>query len=176
MEAAEDESAGIELLNGTIHGDQSGNDSYHKASFGRMLFHVPVEAAEVAIASEPKGMTLPQLAKNIKETGGARQRFYFHRRLSLAFSCISFGLLAIPLGMSQRARAKSSSFGKTLALILVYYLFIAAAGMLENTAPRAMIAVFWAPNVLGILLALWIIHRSENSLKIFPSLFPKATK
>ena len=177
MEATPDESAGIELSDGTIHGDQSESESYRAASFGQMVFHVPVEVAEATMASEPKGMTLPQLAEKIRETGGvgpgAKHRFHFHRRLSLAFSCISFGLLAIPLGMSQRARGKSSSFSKTLALILFFYLFIAVGGMLEKNSPRAMTAVFWTPNVLGILLAMWIFYRSEHSMKLFPSLSGK---
>jgi len=177
LEADEDESAGIELMDGTIHGEQSTSKTYRVASFGRMVFHVPVEADEVTIASEPKGMTLPQLAEKIeqtKETGpDARYQFYFHRRLSIAFSCLTFGLLAIPLGMSQRARGKSSSFSKTLALILTYYAFIAGAGMLEKSAPKAMVAVLWMPNILGILLAIWILYRSEQSLDLFPAWFRK---
>ena len=172
LEAGEEEAAGIELSDGTIHGDKSASNAYRVASFGRMVFHVPVEANEVTIASEPKGMTLPQLAEKIEETGkaapNARYRFYFHRRLSIAFSCITFGLLAIPLGMSQRARGKSSSFGKTLAMILVYYAFIAGAEMLEKSTPKIMIAVFWMPNVLGILLAIWILYRSEQSVELLP--------
>jgi len=173
LEAEEEESAGIELFDGTIHSDQSTSKAYRVASFGRMVFQVPVEADEVTIANEPKGMTLPQLAEKIEEiekTGSdARYQFYFHRRLSIAFSCITFGLLAIPLGMAQRARGKSSSFGKTLALILVYYAFIAGAGMLEKSSPKAMIAVFWMPNVLGILLGIWILYRSERSIDLFPA-------
>jgi lipopolysaccharide export system permease protein len=172
LDAAEGEPAGIELSDGTIHGDPAGNGPYRLASFGRMVFQVPVEAAEITIAGEPKGMTLPQLAAKIRETGGvgagAKYRFYFHRRLSLAFSCISFGLLAVPLGMMQRARGKSSSFGKTLALILAYYAFIGAAGMLEKSAPLAMAAVFWAPNVLGLLLAAYIFWRAERSMDLLP--------
>ncbi|MCL2102459.1 MAG: LptF/LptG family permease [Syntrophorhabdaceae bacterium] len=177
LEAGEKESAGIELLDGTIHGDQSAVKAYRVASFGKMVFHVPVQTTEVTIANEPKGMTLPQLAEKIRETGGVGQgvthRYHFHRRLSVTFSCISFGLLAIPLGMSQRARGKSSSFGKTFALILIFYLFIAGAGILEKDAPRTMVAVFWTPNVLGILLAAWILCRSEQSADLFPTWFRK---
>jgi lipopolysaccharide export LptBFGC system permease protein LptF len=70
--------------------------------------------------------------------------------------------------MMQRARGKSSSFGKTLALILAYYAFIGAAGMLEKSAPLAMAAVFWAPNVLGLLLAAYIFWRTERSMELLP--------
>ena len=173
LPATNGEPTGLELSDGTIHATPSGKGLYRVASFGKMDFRVPVGIAEVSVANEPKGMTLPQLAAKVKQTGGVgpgtRYRYHFHRRLSLAFSCISFGLLAIPLGLTQRARGKSSAFGKTLALILVYYLFIAAAGLLEDRSPRAMVAVFWAPNVLAILFSAWVLWRSEHRMDLIPA-------
>lgn len=173
LPAAEGEPTGLLLTDGTIHGNPSGKGPYREASFGRMEFRVPVGIAEVSVANVPKGMTLPQLAANIERTGGAgqgtRYRYYFHRRLSLAFSCISFGLLAIPLGLAQRARGKSSAFGITLALILGYYLFIAGAGLLERISPPAMVAVLWAPNVLAVLVSAWILRRSEHRADLLPA-------
>jgi lipopolysaccharide export LptBFGC system permease protein LptF len=119
-------------------------------------------------------MTLPELYGKIAEGGGAARkagyRYHFHKRLSLAVSCLSFGLLAVPLGMGQRARGKSSAFAVTMALILAYYVFLVAAGMMENRAPAGMVALFWAPNALGLSLAAWILWRSDRSLTILPGL------
>jgi lipopolysaccharide export LptBFGC system permease protein LptF len=121
---------------------------------------------------DPKGMTLPQLSDVIRRTGGAgrfaKYRYHFHRRLSLAVSCLSFGLLAIPLGMAQRARGKSSAFGITIALVIAYYLFIAVAGTLESRYPRLMVAFLWAPNTLGISMSAWILWQSEHRMDILP--------
>jgi len=173
LPATEGEPTGLLLEDGSIHGNPSGKGPYRAASFGRMEFRVPVAVAEVSVANVPKGMTLPQLAANIERAGasaqGARYRYYFHRRLSLAFSCISFGLLAIPLGLAQRARGKSSAFGITLALVLCYYLFIAGAGLLERVSPAAMVAVLWAPNVLAVLASAWILRRSEHHADLLPA-------
>ena len=115
-------------------------------------------------------MTLPELSRKIGETGvSGGYRYHFHRRLSLAVSCLSFGLLGIPLGMAQRARGKSSAFAVMMVIVLVYYLFIAAAGVLESRAPRGMIVLLWAPNTLGLSLAAWILWRSERSLATLPA-------
>ncbi|MEW6721420.1 MAG: LptF/LptG family permease, partial [Thermodesulfobacteriota bacterium] len=170
--AAGDGATGIELSDGAIHADDPGKPLYRVGSFGRMDFRVPVDVPSV-IGEEPKGMTLPQLAERVRRGGapvkGANYRYHFHRRLSLAFSCISFGLLAIPLGMTQRARGKSSAFAVTVALVILYYLFIAAAGMLEGRFPRGMIAALWAPNALGILFSAWIVRRSERRQDFLPA-------
>jgi lipopolysaccharide export LptBFGC system permease protein LptF len=120
-------------------------------------------------------MTLPELSRKIDATGGrganAKFRYHFHRRLSLAVSCLSFGLLAIPLGFSLRSRGKSSAVGITVALVLVYYLFISAAGAVERISSPGMVALLWAPNALGLSLAAWILWRSERSLTLLPRPF-----
>jgi lipopolysaccharide export LptBFGC system permease protein LptF len=173
--AAGDGVVGLELSDGTIHGEPTGKPLYRVASFGRMTFRIPLEASSIAGGNDPKGMTLPELSRKVDATGGgganATYRYHFHRRLSLAVSCFSFGLLAIPLGFSLRSRGKSSAVGITVALVLVYYLFIAAAGVVERRSGPGMIALLWAPNVLGLSLATWILWRSERSLTLLPRPF-----
>lgn len=180
--AGDDGVVSLELSDGTIHSEPSGKPVYRIATFGRMSFRVPMEVPPASGGDNPNGMTIPDLSRKIDATGGTGQfatyRYHFHRRLSLAVSCFSFALLGIPLGMSHRSRAKSSAIGITIALILVYYLFIAAAGAMERHSAPGMIALLWAPNTLGLALALWIFRRSERSMTIFPVLFgkPRAAK
>ena len=166
LPAGDQGAVGFDLSGGTVHGDQPGNRLYRLASFGRMEFRVPLGTPTVLGGDDPKGMTLPELSRRIDAAagapGGASHRYHFHRRLSLAVSCLSFGLLAIPLGMAQRARGKSSSFGVTIVLVLAYYVFLAAGGALENRSQPGMIALLWTPNVLGLSLAVWILGRSET--------------
>jgi lipopolysaccharide export system permease protein len=171
--AGDEGAVGLDLIDGTIHGDQPGKRLYRVATFGRMEFRVPMEVSAVLGGDDPKGLTLPQLSETIDRTGGtgpaAKYRYHFHRRLSLVFSCLSLGLLAIPLGMTQRARGKSSAFGVTIALVILYYLFIAVAGALEERFPRVMVAVLWAPNLLGVSLSAWILWRSEHRMELLPA-------
>ena len=111
------------------------------------------------------------------ETGGtgrfASFRYQIHKRLSLAASCLAFGLLAIPLGLSQRARGRSPALALTVAVILLYYIFLAAGGALESTLPRVMEVLLWTPNVLGTVLAVWFLVRSESRLVLIPNLFER---
>ena len=172
---AADGVVGLELSDGTIHGEPTGKPLYRVASFGRMTFRIHIEASSISGGDDPKGMTLPELSRKIDATGGgganATYRYHFHRRLSFAVSCLSFGLLAIPLGFSLRSHGKSSAVGITVALFLVYYLFIAAAGAVERDSGPGMIALLWAPNALGLSVASWILWRSEHSVTLLPRLF-----
>jgi LPS export ABC transporter permease LptF len=93
--AAGDGVIGLELSDGTIHGEPTGKPLYRVASFGRMMFRIPLEVSSVRGGNDPKGMTLPELSRKIDATGGgeanASYRYHFHRRLSLAVSCLSSG-------------------------------------------------------------------------------------
>jgi lipopolysaccharide export system permease protein len=160
------------LSDGTIHNEQPGKGVYRLAAFREMSFRLPLEIPDALGEDDPRGMTIPELSRKIAAGGGtarkAGYRYHFHKRLSLAVSCLSFGLLAVPLGMAQRARGKSSAFAVTMVLILVYYFFMTAAGVMESRSQAAMAALFWAPNVLGLSLSAWIVWRSERSLTVLP--------
>lgn len=169
--AGDDDVVSLGLTDGTIHHDQPGKRVYRLASFQEMTFRFPLEIPDALVEGDPRGMTLPELYRKISDGEvQARKgyRYHFHKRVSLAVSCLSFGLLAVPLGMAQRARGKSSAFAFTMVLVLVYYFFTVAAGVMESRVPAAMVAFFWAPNVLGLSLSGWILWRSDRSLTTVP--------
>jgi lipopolysaccharide export LptBFGC system permease protein LptF len=104
---------------------------------------------------------------------GPSFRYHFHRRLSLASSCLTFGLFALPLGLLRRVRGKSPAFAITMSMIVFYYLFLAAGGALESRAPALMVFLIWTPNAIVLGLALWILWRSETRRISLPALFER---
>jgi lipopolysaccharide export LptBFGC system permease protein LptF len=58
-------------------------------------------------------------------------------------------------------------------VILIYYLFLAAGGALESSWPGVMEALMWFPNIIGILLAVWFLVRSDTRLVLLPNLFER---
>ncbi|MGZ8458942.1 MAG: LptF/LptG family permease [Candidatus Deferrimicrobiaceae bacterium] len=172
---SDDKPAGLVLFDGTIHNEDRRAKAYRMGSFREMEFRLPKGNVEEGNRNAPRNLTLPELSRKISETGGtgpsATYRYHFHRRLSLAASCLAFGLLAIPLGHSRRARGKSPAIALTLAVILVYYLFLAAAGALESYSPLLMAALLWLPNAAGFATACWFLWRSENRMMVLPDPF-----
>ncbi len=168
-------SAGILLYNGTIHNHDRRMEAYRMASFREMEFRLPRASVAAGSQDSPRNLTLPELARKIARSDGdasaASFRYHFHRRLSLAVSCLAFGLLAIPLGHAQRARGKSPALALTIVLILFFYLFLAAAGALEGFSPTLMTVLIWFPNVAGLAAAIWLLWRSETQAVFLPDLF-----
>lgn len=176
----DERAAGLVLSDGTIHHDDRAVEAYRIASFREMEFRLARGHVDSGNEDSPRRLTLPELARRISETEGrgvsAPYRYHFHRRLSLAASCIAFGLLAIPLGHAQRARGKSPAVVLTLAVILLYYVFLAVAGVLEEVSPAFMAVFLWLPNVAGLGAACWFLWRSETRLIVLPQALDRLTR
>ncbi len=173
------QTAGLILFDGSIHNNDRKAEAYRIASFREMEFRLPRGKTDPGDPDSPKHLTLPELARKIDETGGkgkaARYRYQFHKRLSLAVSCLAFGLLGIPLGHSQRARGKSPAFTLTLVIILFFYFFLAGAGAAEEYSALLMTALLWTPNAVALAASCWLLWRSETRMIILPDLFGRLT-
>lgn len=170
---------GLSLSGGTIHHEDQRSGAYRLASYGKLNFHTRAGLGGAADSGDPRGMTLPELSRASSALGntgrGPSYAYHFHRRLSLAASCIAFGLFALPIGFAQRARGKSPAFAITIALILFFYFFLAAAKTMETRSPASMIFLLWVPNALVLGIACWVLGMSERRLVSFPSMFRAST-
>ena len=82
-------------------------------------------------------------------------------RLALSFSCFSFVLLGIPLGI--RAHRKESTVGVALSLLLVFsfYLFVIAAQSLARRPICRPDLIVWLPVLLSMFGGIRLIRRNE---------------
>jgi lipopolysaccharide export system permease protein len=166
---------GLSLLDGTIHHEDPLSGAYRLGVFEQMDFHMPAAISGAIDKNDPRRMTIPDLVRGSAARDGARKgssyRYHLHRRLSLAASCIAFGLFALPLGITQRARGKSPAFAVTVAFILFYYFFLAAGKTMDSRSPAAMILLLWTPNIAVLGAACWLLVQSERRILTMPSSF-----
>lgn len=160
----------LALSAGEIHHDDPSEGRYRRASFRTMELRLPRAAGEAGESGNPRGLSFGDLLRRAREARGTPEGFsalyWFNRRLALSVSCLSFGLLALPIGFAQRARGRSSAFGISVALILFFYVFLAAAGAVERS-PVLMATLMWLPNVLGLAAACRALWSSERQAAAF---------
>ncbi len=120
----------------------------------------------------PNGVTLAQskqLLAKLRQTGSPTQvralAIQIHRKISLPFTVIVFGLIGSALGISQRRLAVSNGFGISLMLVLGQYvlIFIADAwGQLGIISPWLGA---WLPNIVAGLMGVSVLWRPGNTLR-----------
>jgi lipopolysaccharide export system permease protein len=86
-----------------------------------------------------------------------------HKRFSIPFACIVFGLIATPLGIQSRRAGKSGGFAISVVLLLIYYIFITAGESLGDNGRLPVILAVWTPNFLlggtGLILLIRAARR-----------------
>ena len=140
----------LHLRNGSVHEfSPSDPGHYSLSAFGQRDFPVEVKSLEEADhISEPSipGRTTAAL---IHERSSERDADgQLQRRLSFPLACISFALLAMPLGARPRRGGRAAGFLITLLLITGYYLLFTIGAGLARQGTIPIWAGIWSANVI----------------------------
>jgi LPS export ABC transporter permease LptG len=84
------------------------------------------------------------------------------RRLSFPFACISFALLAMPIGARPRRGGRAAGFLITLVLISGYYLMFTIGAELARSGTIPIWVGIWSANVITAGLGLFLLPRLER--------------
>jgi lipopolysaccharide export system permease protein len=166
----------LRLLDGNIHTFMPGEKSYHKTDF--TVYDVTLNlAAALAKFSQrekdPQEMTVPELRAAIaaKERAGKpanAELVELHRKFSVPFACLVFGLIGVPLGIRPARAVRSRGFSVSLVVIFLYYLLLTTGEALgqKGVVPPAL--ALWTPNVIfaAVGAALFAIAARERPLGI----------
>lgn len=81
------------------------------------------------------------------------------RRYSQSFACLSFALVGVPLAL--KARRRDTSTGLLLSMLLGAAYFLCFFFANQFTSEKGMLAALWAPNVVCVILGLWLFRRAR---------------
>jgi lipopolysaccharide export system permease protein len=122
---------------------------------------------EVALQKErPESKTnreLREFIEVLRQRGPNWERFIpnyeaeIQRRYASSVACFAFAFIGIPLGI--KTRRKDTSTGLILALLIGAAYFV--CGMLGGSTQRGMMIAAWAPNVVCVILGLYLLRRAR---------------
>ncbi len=92
-----------------------------------------------------------------------------HKRLSIPFVCLIFGLIGAPLGIRRSRSGKSAGISVALLVFLVYYMVLAAGTNLSDTGKLSPAIAYWLPNVLMTAAAGMLVYMKghEKDFNVF---------
>lgn len=79
-----------------------------------------------------------------------------------ALAVLSFALLGVPLGIKVSRRETSANLGVAVLLALGYYFLTVAITWLDRHPEYRPDLLYWAPNLLMILLGVWLFTRIDR--------------
>lgn len=161
----------LRLVDGSIYSPSGGGQSYQDTRFSTYDINLDLNLALANLKKrekDPNEMSLSDLRATIgrKQAAGEaplEEQVELHRRFSIAFACLVFAALGIPLGVRPSRAVHSRGFSVSLALIFAYYVLLTLGQNLgERGAAPPWLAV-WIPNFLLSGIALVLLRRARAS-------------
>ncbi len=149
------------------------------AAWERATFDLPLDRVTGArtVRSKLKWLTYNQLMAewdrlgqpdpNVPRAERERQRMKvqitIQEKCSMAFSVLSFALLAIPLGIKVSRKETSANLGIALALAMSYYFATIVVGWFDNKPELRPDLLMWLPNIAFQALGIWMFRRIDRA-------------
>jgi LPS export ABC transporter permease LptF/LPS export ABC transporter permease LptG len=154
----------LHLRNGSVHEfSLSEPNNYSLSAFAARDLPVEARGLETGPASLPTipGRTMRTLFQE-RHAGARDVAVEIQRRLAFPFACVSFALLAVPLGARPRRGGRAAGFLITLLLICGYYLMFTIGAGLARQGLVPVWAGIWSANAVTAALGLFLLPRLER--------------
>lgn len=97
----------------------------------------------------------PTVAPELRILG----RVEMHKKFSIPAACVVLGLLAVPLGFTNRRGGKSTGFALSIAIVVLYHFLITQGEEAARVQLISPALAMWLPNLLlgvaGLVLVYW---------------------
>ena len=107
----------------------------------------------------------PTVAPELRITA----RVEMHKRFSIPAACLALGLLAVPLGFTNRRGGKSSGFALSIGIVVLYYVLITQGEEAARVGQLPPGLAMWLPNLLLGACALALLYRKNRDLPWLPA-------
>ena len=164
----------LRLRDGFIHTTDGRAGSEYQTHF--QFYDVNLDLRQMIAGArqrerDPKELTLGQLRRAMAAKQAAGLPFIpelveYHRKFSIPFACVVFGLAAVPLGIQPVRAARSRGFAVSLAMIFTYYILLSVGQALAEHGLIPAAVGLWLPNVAFAALGayLFVLAAREQSL------------
>jgi lipopolysaccharide export system permease protein len=164
----------LALRDGTIHMAPRDEKTYSLMGFTTAKLYLDIKSSLSGKGAPGKSfedMSSTELLQNIKTTRGEGKPTYqqeteLHKRLSIPFACLIFGLIGAPFGIRQSRSGKSSGIAVAFMVFLVYYILLAGATNLAETGTVKPIFAFWLPNSLMLIASLLFVIKKGREINL----------
>ena len=120
---------------------------------------------------EPKEMYLGELFKRVKDIPPGEPKhnemlIQLMERFSIPLAVFLMGIIGAPLGAQIRSRGRILGIVVSLAIFVVYYVFLAGMRSVGETGALSPSIGPWLPDVFLLISCLWLLKRAGKERPI----------
>jgi len=115
------------------------------------------------VASTAMARTRQRPAADLRENY-ALAHVEIHKKFAIPFACVVFGVLGLPLGITNRRGGKSSGFSMSVVIVLVYWIMLSNGEQLAATGKVQPWLAMWTPNIILLALGIYLLGRANRDV------------
>lgn len=162
----------LALQDGSIHTPVSDDQSYSLMRFSAARLYLDISSSLTGKGAPDKSFEDMSSMELFQGIGKARQEgkptypleTELHKRLSIPFACLIFGLIGAPLGIRKTRSGKSAGIAIALLVFLVYYIILGSAANLAQTGTISPPLSFWVPNcIMAAVAGIFVVKKANDT-------------
>jgi len=114
-------------------------------------------------------MSISELRQRIKENENRKwqddvEKVELSKRFSIPLTCILFGIVGVPLGITSRRSGKSGGFIFAILIILIYYIGLV---LMQNFGRSGRINPYfsvWIPNIALLIFTVYVSYKTQKEI------------
>ncbi|MDD5206925.1 MAG: LptF/LptG family permease, partial [Desulfobacterales bacterium] len=119
----------------------------------------------------PKEMSITELAALLSKPGQEKALRHemaveLMERISIPFAVLLMGIIGAPLGAQIRSGGRSLGISVSMAIFIVYYLFLAGARSIGETGVLSPFLGMWMPPFFLLISNLILLRRVQNEMPL----------
>jgi len=117
-----------------------------------------------SVKEQPENVSLRRLIEKSRDPAlepadRALCRTELSMRFAFSISCITFGLIGIPLGITAQRRESTTGFVLSMVIAVTYYMLLTMSQIVKDKEEMQPQLLVWIPNLLFLGLGVWMFRR-----------------
>ncbi|MDO9516360.1 MAG: LPS export ABC transporter permease LptF [Syntrophales bacterium] len=167
----------LRLKNGSIHTADADAGTYKKIDFSSYDINLDLSTSvgdkNGIITKDTREMSLPELIRESRAPGLGKTALKdftieIHKKFTLPFACIVFGIIGVPLGISKHRSGKSRGFVTGLIVIMTYYVIQIGGEALGETGILSPAIGAWISNILLGAIGVYLLITAAKEKPLVP--------
>ncbi len=168
----------LRLKDGSIHTTNEDLTTYKKIDFGSYDINLDLSESiggkNNPITKDSREMSLPELIRKsripgLKKTVLKDLIIEIHKKFTIPFACIIFGIIGVPLGISKHRSGKSRGFVIGLIVIMIYYIIQLGGEALGETSTLSPATGTWMSNAILGVTGVYMLTMTAKEKPLIPA-------
>jgi len=162
----------LQLRNGSIHDLAKQGEDYQIMKFDRYDLTLDIPGTDQFKSEQimdEREMPVSELRKRIEANRKSGWQDHLaevelSKRFAIPLSCILFGIIGVPLGITSHRSGKSGGFVFAILIILMYYVSLV---LLQNFGRGGIINPYfsvWVPNIILLVVTIYVCYKTQKEI------------